>query len=568
MKPMLLYVLFFMVPIIMVAQSKRHLGELPTERYSLIDENTQQPAGLIVQLRQGADVGAFLRHLDAERSQFGQVKSHRQLSKRLNIHLVSFDFFADNQLIAEKIQALPAVVSATWDASAEPRATVPNDTLFPRQWDMERIGLPKVWDYTTGGTTAAGREIVVAILDSGFDLTHPEIQGNIWANPGEIPFDGQDNDDNDRPDDVAGWNFEQNSPLFSVKPHGTSVIGIIGAKGDNVGGIAGVNWDVKMMLLQVYLVSEIIEALDYVLEMRLLYNQTNGQKGAFIVVTNTSLGLDTAFCEENPIWGQYYDLLGNAGVLSVAATTNNDWDIDKVGDMPTSCSSDFILTVTNTDSTDRKAVDAAYGKTSIDIGAPGVPTTTISIHGNYNYAFGGTSSASPHVAGSVALLYSLPCTLIDSFATANPAGAALLMKDAILYGADPVYSLADKTVTGGRLNTYNAMKYLHSFCISTTEERMEGDFEKVYLGSRDFVKLFPNPVGNELHVRYRIEDFKEMQVRVFNVLGQEMQASWAVVPMLFEAQEFILETKDWAAGTYFINIFDKSRGISAKFVKQ
>ncbi|MCF8244614.1 MAG: S8 family peptidase [Saprospiraceae bacterium] len=475
---------------------------------------------------------------------------------------------SDRQAFINFIKNKPEVISASWNAPVTFRDSIPNDELFDAQWSLERIEAPKVWDVSTGGLTTSDREIVVAVMDKGFEIIHPDLVANAWKNPGEIPNDGIDNDGNGFVDDVFGWNFRANSPIYSPEKHGTSVSGIIGANGNNGIGTAGINWNVKMMYLAVEYVDEVIAAFDYVLYMRELYNATNGEKGAFIVVTNGSFGIDQAMCSTQAIWGSRYDELGLAGVLSVAATANGDWDVDEVGDMPTSCTSPFLITVTNTGQDDKRASGAAFGQESIDLGAPGQGTATTSNNSNYREDFSGTSAACPHVAGSVALLYSLPCTLLDSLAVSAPAECALLVRDAILENTDAVPSLANETVSGGRLNVYEGMKYLHAYCISREPEKEAGNFKELYVGQKGLISVTPNPTSDRIFIDYGNVDFKEVKIRVFNMLGQEMILNQVATPEPFKPQSIEIDVKDWSTGVYVVNMFDLTKKISVSFLKQ
>ena len=125
--------------------------------------------------------------------------------------------------------------------------------------------------------------------------------------------------------------------------------------------------------------------------------------------------------------------------------------------------SDYLIAVTNTDHNDIKEVQAGYGAINIDLGAPGTGAYNITNGGAYA-GFGGTSSATPHVAGTAALLYSLDCPALSALTEADPSAAALLIKEAILAGVDPNASLAGITVTGGRLNVANSIQYLLNLC--------------------------------------------------------------------------------------------------------
>ncbi|MCU0347327.1 MAG: T9SS type A sorting domain-containing protein [Saprospiraceae bacterium] len=168
---------------------------------------------------------------------------------------------------------------------------------------------------------------------------------------------------------------------------------------------------------------------------------------------------------------------------------------------------------------------------------------------------------------AIALLYSLPCAKIDSLAFENPVEAARLMREAILQNTAPVSSLADETVSGGRLDVYEAMKYLHAYCIATQPELEGGDFKEKYLGGKGLVSVRPNPVTDELFVDYSHLDFKPVRLRMYNALGQEMILEENTFPAAFEAQTIKLDVSYLSSGFYVVNLFDLSRKISFKFIK-
>lgn len=357
----------------------------------------------------------------------------------------------------------------------------PNDELFNEQWAMYNDGTnggtgtadidaTMAWDITTGGTTLRGDSIVVAVIDGGFDLAHEDLAGNWFVNSNEIPGNGVDDDGNGFTDDVRGWNFYVNSPDLPLDAHGTHVAGTVGAKGNNGIGVTGINWNVKLLPIagSSTIESTVIAAYGYVLDMRRAYNQSGGLQGAFIVATNSSFGVDNGSPGDYPLWCAMYDSLGQQGVLNAGATVNSYVNVDVVGDIPTTCPSDFLIAVTNSTAGDYIS-SAGYGKTNIDIAAPG--TKIYSTTGNDSYGFNwGTSMATPHVSGAIALMYSALCTRILEEYKYDPAGLALYMRKKLLEGVDKVNDLKDLVATDGRLNLYRAVQGLPDTCLSVAIE--------------------------------------------------------------------------------------------------
>src|SRR5690606_25931214 len=192
----------------------------------------------------------------------------------------------------------------------------------------------------------------------------------------EIPGNGIDDDNNGYIDDINGWNPKTNSGnLGSGNYHATHVGGIISAKSDNSLQVAGVNWNVKLMSINGSSgnTSTVLAAYGYVLKQKKIYIETNGERGANVVATNSSFGVDRADCTSGsyPAWNDMYEEMGKAGILSAAATANAAWDIDSTGDVPTGCNSDYMFAVTNTDRNDKINRSAGWGLKTIDIGAQG-----------------------------------------------------------------------------------------------------------------------------------------------------------------------------------------------------
>jgi hypothetical protein len=423
---------------------------------------------------------------------------------------------------------------------------------------MDLIGAPDAWEASTGGLTLNGDTIVVAILEKGALLSHPDLAPNRWYNIHEIPNNDIDDDQNGYIDDYTGWNprTESDNP-GNLGNHGTAVNGIVGAKGNNLQGVTGVSWDVKLMnLANVEYVDEIIAAYEYVWKARRTYNETNGQKGAFIVAANSSFGIDFADAEDYPLWCAVYDSLGKVGVLGIAATSNQNVDVDMVGDMPTTCTSEFMIAVNNVNKLGSKAPSTGTGPVSVDLGAPGEGTYTTANFGTNNPGYGtlgGTSAATPHVSGSVALLYSMQCDVLTSDAITNPSGCARRVRDIILQNVTPEETLQGLTVTGGYLNLASSVNAVRSLCEAS-------------VGPLDILEVRSDRSANQFTFFYQTPTFVEHTFRIFNMLGQLMHEE-AVFPNQFAANSFVYDANILPAGVYVVTLNRGKDVTSTKILK-
>lgn len=399
------------------------------------------------------------------------------VSEPMKIYLLTFDQdVVDPHAMLKAVSEHPAVNIAQFNHFVELRETEPNDPNFGQQWHHVNDGSgggtsdadidsDLAWDITTGGTTALGDEIVVCVIEGG-NLDHTDLAPNAWVNEQEIPNNGIDDDGNGYVDDYLGWNVESNSDGGVLNgPHGTQVFGMIGAKGNNNVGVAGANWDVKLMSVageNAQNEASVVAAYTYPLVMRQMYTATNGDSGAFVVATNASWGINNGQPENSPLWCAVYDTLGVHGILNCGATTNSNVNVDEVGDLPTACPSPYMVSVTATNNNDVRTF-SGYGVVHVDVGAPGdaVYTTT----GSDGYGTNsGTSFASPLTAGVIGLLYSAPCASLVQIAKANPQLGADMVLEALYEGVDIIPNLIDEVATGGRINSYNSLMYLIDNC--------------------------------------------------------------------------------------------------------
>ena len=336
----------------------------------------------------------------------------------------------------KKDQVRVTTVQANYYLGTPGSSTIPNDPLFSAQYALNKISAPSAWDIATGGHTVQGDEIVIAVLDDGFDLSHPDL--NFWKNDNEIPGNGLDDDGNDYTDDYDGWNAVDETGIVPSLQHGTHVAGIIGATGNNNNGISGLNWSVRILPVVAYGTSTTeeatIRAYRYVMKLRDLYDSTNGQSGAFVVATNASFSVygPQWSPEEHPAWCQVFSELGARGILNVNAPNNKSVQIGSQSFpnsarnmMPAMCSSPYLIVVTNTNANDELHVEGGdvgspWSVAHVDIAAPGVDIIS-TLPGGQTGSQTGTSQAAPLVTGTIGLMYASACTeLIDDYRTRAP----------------------------------------------------------------------------------------------------------------------------------------------------
>lgn len=409
----------------------------------------------------------------------------------------------ESTLIELKAKANLAGISFTYQPEhyIQRRSLKPNDPLLSQQRYLDVIQMPMAWEQGMAGVNRYGDTLVVAVVDDGMDTSHPDLRENIWVNRKEIPWNGKDDDHNGYTDDYWGWNGGDSTPIvFNSESifygHGTSVAGVLGARGNNGIGISGVNWQVKMMPLLCYSTKGADGEVGVVLSMLYAYRQkkiwinSQGKEGANVVALNMSVGLDKSFANEAPIWCAMFDTLASAGIMSVGATTNSNIDVEKEGDIPSLCLSDALI-VTSSTRLNKQFAQAGYGVKSVDIAAPGDEVyTAIPLQNNPASPYKGdqgTSFAAPMITGTVAWLNSVVCKHYLDLMSVNPDSGIGLMRNWILSSVETNKSLDTVCVSHGVLQCFNAWKKMDAWCML---------HEPTY-GAHDIVSakpvLFPNP---------------------------------------------------------------------------
>ena len=326
-----------------------------------------------------------------------QVNSEKPLK-----HLDSIGVYekSSGQSLKDAMAAMQAVdgVEAVYpDNHIEP-FQLPNDPSFDELWGLSQsndvdINAPLAWDSSTGSDT-----VYVGVIDTGVDVSHEDLAANIWTNPGEIAGNGIDDDGNGWVDDVHGvdtLNYD-GTPEDDVG-HGTHVAGTIAAVGNNDIGVAGVTWNTKIIPCKFMdefggYDSGAIACLDYMLTLK-------ADKGLDIIATNNSWG---SYSFSQPL----YDAIqshANNGILFIAAAGNDAVNNNQYSSYPASYSNANIIAVASHGRTGELSSFSNYGSGVVDIAAPGEDIYSTIPDDQYAY-YSGTSMATPHVTGAIALL--------------------------------------------------------------------------------------------------------------------------------------------------------------------
>ena len=406
------------------------------------------PSKILVRFRQGT--GGPVRKGQA--LAIPGVKFVRSI-RRFNVDVLEVQGVADKQILIDLVQNLRKNAAIEW---AEPNFRrypnrTPNDPQFSDQWHLNNTGqtggtagadisAPQAWDITSGT-----QSVVVAILDTGVEYTHPDLEGNMWRNLGEDwngdgspGRNGIDDDHNGYVDDYYGADIANGTgdPLDTYG-HGTHVAGIIGAVGNNNIGVCGVAWDVSLMAVKFLdpdgSVADEIEGISYILDQK--------EKGVPICAVNMSFGgSEYSRFEEEALQS-----LQDAGIMVAAAAGNEGGELGGYrSNYPSSYSLTNIISVAATDDTDELASFSNYGFYYVDVAAPGQDILSCYLDASYD-RLSGTSMATPVVTGTLALIYSMGNRTVSE------------ARERIIRGVDKLEGLSGGIFSEGRVNAARAL---------------------------------------------------------------------------------------------------------------
>lgn len=343
-------------------------------------------------------------------------------------------FAEPNYIYFSQIGGRPGGGNEAGGPDFEEIPNLPNPPIEdPRASDL--YGLDLIDAETVWAINKGSKSVVVGDIDTGADYNHPDLINNIWRNPAEVPGNGLDDDRNGFVDDVVGWDFrDKDARPFDDNGHGSHTSGTIAATGGNGVGISGVAQNASIMVLR-------------------FLGGANGSGTSEDAIACIEYATANGAHLTSNSWGgggrsqALFDAIAEAnqkGILFVAAAGNSRNDNDRAPSYPASYELDNVLAVAATDSADTLASFSNFGKTSVDLAAPGVDILS-TIPGNGYKKFSGTSMATPHVAGAAALLLS-----------AYPSLKAKAIIELLENSVDKLSQLQGQVATGGRLNIAKA----------------------------------------------------------------------------------------------------------------
>ena len=337
-------------------------------------------ASSLSQLLQALGATSVVPLFEDRREPVTTAQAGSEESELARIYRIQWGTEIDVEQAVAALNRNPAVEYAEPDYLARP-ATMPDDPLFSQQGWATTVQLPNAWEYTTGALT-----VTIAIVDSGIDLDHPDLQGRLWLNPGEIAGNGLDDDNNGYIDDLNGWDFlYASSSLQDENGHGTEVAGVAAATGANGQGISGVCWGCRIMPVKVMQPTGIVNYSD--LARGIAYAAA---KGAHVI--NLSLG---GYANSRTL----HTVIQSAAQSAViVAGAGNDGTTTPF--YPAAYPE--VLAVAAIDAGGQRATFSNHGDW-VDVVAPGVDVLTTFDSGTWGAA-SGTSLAAPVVSGVAGLV--------------------------------------------------------------------------------------------------------------------------------------------------------------------
>jgi len=399
----------------------------------------------------------------------GVIGAASENSQKRQWILAQFESGQDLKTIRKALLKDPQVAYVEPDYQVKANV-IPNDSQFGQQWSLRNTGqtiyaagetypggvpgadisATSAWDIHTGGENA-----FVGIIDTGIDYTHPDLVDNVWTNPGEIPNNGKDDDENGYKDDVHGWDFcnDDKDPMDDMG-HGTHCAGTIAAITNNNAGVAGICWSAQLVGLKFLSaagsgwISDAADALDYANAMEIPITSNSWGGGGY------SQALVDAINEA-----------GLKGYLFIAAAGNNGQNADVYPMYPAAYTMENIISVAATGRFDDLRTWSNYGESSVDLAAPGSLIVSCLPGNTYDY-WSGTSMATPHVTGVAALLKNR-----------NPNVSGMSIKETILNSVDLIDSMQGKCLSNGRLNALKALQSGVAGALSITVTPQSGSVQ-------------------------------------------------------------------------------------------
>ncbi|MDA0713432.1 MAG: S8 family serine peptidase [bacterium] len=355
--------------------------------------NNTHATEYIVKIKEGANFNKVLSALHANSVRITNTNDAGRLAK-IEINTAKTKFAAQQLSILTNHKNIEYIVENIKLHTFEK----PNDEKFPEQWSLAKVGALGAW-----GKTSGSHEVIVAVIDTGADVTHQDLAANIWVNTKEIPGNNIDDDGNGFIDDINGWDFHQNDntpddETSAANPgHGTHCSGIIGAVGNNQVGITGMSQTVSIMPIR-FLGKDgsgdlfaSTKAIDYAI--------ANGAQ-----IISASWGAPTTKEMAKPII-EAIERANHKGVLFIAAAGNDGADNDNRPSFPANAGSTNVINVAASGPTDNKPTWSNKGRMTVDLAAPGEDILSTLPQNTYG-KLSGTSMATPLVAGLAALLKS------------------------------------------------------------------------------------------------------------------------------------------------------------------